>query len=86
MPVGKGLRDQDVPPLLERGPRLRRIAIEKPPGPVTADPGLATPAPERLKEEASQKPEDGGQKAEDGGQKSEDGRPKAEADPQPTSS
>jgi segregation and condensation protein B len=37
---------------------LRRITIEKPPAPVTADPGLATVPPEPLK-------------AEDGGQKSE---------------
>jgi hypothetical protein len=32
---------------------LRRIAIERPPGPVTADAGLATTPPEPLKEEGT---------------------------------
>src|SRR6185369_5305392 len=45
---------------------LRKIVIEKPPAPVTADPGLATVAPEQLQ----MKSEDGGQKAE-GGEKAE---------------
>lgn len=44
-----GLRGlQDLPAADE----LRRIPIEKPPAPVTADPGLATTPPEQLKEEA----------------------------------
>lgn len=43
-----GLRGlQDLPAADE----LRRIPIEKPPAPVTADPGLATTPPEQLKEE-----------------------------------
>jgi hypothetical protein len=42
---------------------LRRIAIEKPPAPLTADPGLATTPPEQLTlEEAGA--EGGGEKAE----------------------
>lgn len=50
-----GLRGlEDLPAADE----LRRIPIEKPPAPVTVDPGLATAAPENLKAE------DGGQKAE----------------------
>ncbi len=44
---------------------LRKIVVEKPPAPLTADPGLATVTPEGLK------PEDGGQKAEGGEQKAE---------------
>jgi hypothetical protein len=45
---------------------LRRITIQKPPAPVTADPGLATVPPEPLKTEvSSQKPEDGSQKSEE---------------------
>jgi hypothetical protein len=36
---------------------LRRIPIEKPPGPVTAEPGLATHPPEQLALE-NQKPEE----------------------------
>jgi len=36
---------------------LRRIPVEKPPGLVTTEPGLATAAPEQLKlDEASEKP------------------------------
>ena len=35
---------------------LRRIPVEKPPAPVTADPGLATLPPEELKFEESSKP------------------------------
>ena len=42
---------------------LRKIVVEKPPGPLTVDPGLATAAPEGLKAEEGQKSEDGGQKA-----------------------
>jgi len=38
---------------------LRKIVVEKPPAPLTADPGLATAAPESLKTE------DGGQKSEE---------------------
>jgi segregation and condensation protein B len=44
---------------------LRKIVVEKPPAPLTADPGLATAPPEGLK------PEDGGQKAEGGEQSAE---------------
>jgi segregation and condensation protein B len=45
---------------------LRKIVIEKPPAPLTADPGLATAAPEQLqmKEGGEQKAEAGEQKAE----------------------
>jgi segregation and condensation protein B len=44
---------------------LRKIVIEKPPAPLTVDPGLATAAPEGLKvEDGGQKPEGGEQKAE----------------------
>src|SRR6185312_451562 len=49
---------------------LRKIVVEKPPAPLTADPGLATVPPEGLK------PEDEGQKTEGGEQKAEE--PKAE--------
>jgi segregation and condensation protein B len=41
---------------------LRKIVVEKPPAPLTADPGLATAAPEQLKEEG------GAQKAAAGGE------------------
>jgi segregation and condensation protein B len=54
-----GLRGlEDLPAADE----LRKIVIEKPPAPLTADPGLATVAPEGLKAE------DGGQKAEQPGE------------------
>jgi segregation and condensation protein B len=44
---------------------LRKIVVEKPPAPLTVDPGLATAAPEGLKaEDGGQKPEAGEQKAE----------------------
>jgi segregation and condensation protein B len=47
-----GLRGlEDLPAADE----LRRIPIEKPPAPVTADPGLATAAPEQLKLEEAEK-------------------------------
>ena len=47
----KGLDD------LPAADELRRIAIEKPEAPLTADPGLATTAPQELKlEEAGEKP------------------------------
>ncbi|HXF11310.1 MAG TPA: SMC-Scp complex subunit ScpB [Desulfuromonadaceae bacterium] len=46
---------------------LRRIPVEKPPAPVTADPGLATAAPETLK-------------TEDGGSKTEVAEPKSESE------
>jgi hypothetical protein len=36
---------------------LRRIPVEKPPAPVTADPGLATAAPEQLKLEENKSAE-----------------------------
>jgi hypothetical protein len=41
---------------------LRRIAVEKPPGPVTAEPGLATNPPEQLhlKEEGKMQNEEAG--------------------------
>jgi segregation and condensation protein B len=42
---------------------LRKIVVEKPPAPLTADPGLATVPPEGLQAEG-QKPEGGEQKAE----------------------
>jgi segregation and condensation protein B len=46
-----GLRGlEDLPAADE----LRKIPIEKPPAPVTADPGLATAAPEQLKLENQQ--------------------------------
>jgi segregation and condensation protein B len=46
-----GLRGlEDLPAADE----LRRIPVEKPPAPVTADPGLATAAPEQLKLEEAQ--------------------------------
>ena len=48
-----GLRGlEDLPAADE----LRRIPVEKPPGPVTAEPGLATVAPEQLKLEEPQEP------------------------------
>jgi segregation and condensation protein B len=40
-----GLRDLDGLPAADE---LRRIPVEKPPGLVTADPGLATTPPEQL--------------------------------------
>jgi segregation and condensation protein B len=47
-----GLRGlEDLPAADE----LRRIPVEKPPAPVTADPGLATVAPEQLKLEEEEK-------------------------------
>ena len=59
-----GLRGlEDLPAADE----LRRIPVEKPPAPVTADPGLATVAPEQLKLEEAEKvlsAEGEGQKAE----------------------
>jgi len=57
-----GLRGlEDLPAADE----LRRIPVEKPPAPVTVDPGLATAAPETLKGEGgSEKVEGGGQKTE----------------------
>src|SRR5882724_12553534 len=62
-----GLRGlEDLPAADE----LRKIVVEKPPAPLTADPGLATPPPEGLK-------------TEDGGQKSEAGSQKAEQQPNP---
>jgi segregation and condensation protein B len=51
-----GLRGlEDLPAADE----LRRIPIEKPPAPVTADPGLATAAPEQLKLEEADKVQNG---------------------------
>jgi segregation and condensation protein B len=41
-----GLRALDDLPAADE---LRRIPVEKPPAPVTADPGLATAAPQELK-------------------------------------
>ncbi len=50
-----GLRGlEDLPAADE----LRRIVVEKPPAPVTADPGLATVAPEQLKLEEAGKAQD----------------------------
>jgi segregation and condensation protein B len=50
-----GLRGlEDLPAADE----LRRIPVEKPPAPVTADPGLATVAPEQLKLEETEKVQD----------------------------
>jgi segregation and condensation protein B len=49
-----GLRGlEDLPAADE----LRRIPVEKPPAPVTVDPGLATAAPEELKTESQAAPE-----------------------------
>jgi segregation and condensation protein B len=57
-----GLRNlEDLPAADE----LRKIVIEKPPGPVTADPGLATVPPEEVRRE---KAEGGSQEAEGGSQ------------------
>jgi len=53
---------------------LRRIVIEKPVGPVTADPGLATNPPEQLQLNEEGKIE----KAEGGDQKAEDVKPEDE--------
>jgi segregation and condensation protein B len=51
---------------------LRRIPVEKPPGPVTAEPGLATNPPEQLAlPPAAPKPGEGGNE-ETGSQKAED--------------
>jgi len=36
---------------------LRKIVVEKPPAPLTADPGLATAPPEGLQEKGEQKAE-----------------------------
>jgi len=48
-----GLRGlEDLPAADE----LRRIPVEKPPGPVTAEPGLATVPPEQLQLDESSKP------------------------------
>jgi segregation and condensation protein B len=48
-----GLRGlEDLPAADE----LRRIPVEKPPAPVTVDPGLATAAPEELKEQTAEEP------------------------------
>ena len=59
-----GLRGlEDLPAADE----LRRIPVEKPPAPVTVDPGLATAAPEQLKLEDAGKVQDAGGE----GQKSE---------------
>ena len=57
-----GLRGlEDLPAADE----LRKIPVEKPPAPITVDPGLATAAPESLKEEGrSEKSEGGEQKTE----------------------
>jgi segregation and condensation protein B len=55
-----GLRGlEDLPAADE----LRKIVVEKPPAPLTADPGLATTPPEQL---AAETAEGGGQKAEQG--------------------
>jgi len=58
-----GLRGlEDLPAADE----LRKIVVEKPPAPLTVDPGLATAPPEGLKtEDGGQKPEGGEQKAEE---------------------
>ena len=47
-----GLRDLEELPAADE---LRRIPIARPPAPVTADPGLATAAPEQLKLEEAEK-------------------------------
>lgn len=62
---------------LPAGDELRNRVVERPPAPVTADPGLATPPPEQLHLKA----ETGMQNAEDGTQKSETGNQKPEAAP-----
>lgn len=52
-----GLRGlEDLPAADE----LRRIQVEKPPAPVTVDPGLATAAPEELKEQTQAETPEGG--------------------------
>jgi segregation and condensation protein B len=88
-----GLRSLEVLPAADE---LRKIVVEKPPGPVTVDPGLATAPPEQLvmedagskpegvspeSEARGQKPEARSQKAEDGGQKTEAGGQQAESAP-----
>ena len=63
-----GLRGlEDLPAADE----LRRIPLEKPPAPVTVDPGLATPPPEQLKEEAKAPDQVNLENEEGEGQKSE---------------
>src|SRR6185312_3829661 len=57
-----GLRALEDLPAAEE---LRKIVVEKPPAPLTVDPGLATAAPEQLKQEGE------GQKAEGSEAKSE---------------
>jgi len=55
-----GLRGlEDLPAADE----LRRIPVEKPPAPVTVDPGLATAAPDGLKSEVGSEKSEGGEKA-----------------------
>ena len=54
---------------------LRKIVVEKPPAPLTADPGLATAPPEQLQMQSG----DGGQKSDGGARKAE--QPAAEDKP-----
>jgi segregation and condensation protein B len=62
-----GLRGlEDLPAADE----LRKIVVEKPPAPLTADPGLATVAPEQLQ----MKEEGGSEKAEGGEQKQDEAK------------
>ena len=55
---------------------LRKIVVEKPPAPLTADPGLATAPPEQLQTKEEAGGEKGEPKAEGGGQKAEQPEPK----------
>src|SRR5664280_2270842 len=66
-----GLRSLDDLPAADE---LRRIVIERPPAPVTAEPGLATTPPEQLAlQPAAPEPGEGG-KAESGNQEPEQGK------------
>lgn len=65
-----GLRSlEDLPAADE----LRRIPIEKPPAPLTADPGLATAPPEQLQQSEAPSPEAGAKGSEASEAKSEAG-------------
>jgi segregation and condensation protein B len=56
---------------------LRRIVVEKPPGPVTAEPGLATNPPDQLTLEEAAAPESG----EGGNAATENRKPEGQANP-----
>jgi len=73
-----GLRGlEDLPAADE----LRKIVVEKPPVPLTADPGLATAPPEGLQAKEEGGGEKGEQKVEGGGQRTEVGEQPSEQAP-----